>query len=254
VGHDRRDDQRYCARTRHLADQNVGHRGDYTDTITSAVNGLVSDFIAIDNALGVVTATGANTALVNTAFSYLGQCMAASQAAGAASVVMSWHNTVNSPNNVQIISAIAPVVSSSAAVTGTGSAGVTGTQVRTDGTKTLVSTLTGDTFSATDATAKQAIIDSWVAATSPTWGWNAVRALIPTSAVVFTGNTVVTLTIPALVGFQSDSDLVLTQTIPGTILTGGVAIVAAPTVTIARTATNLAPVGTYSMAGTATNS
>jgi hypothetical protein len=139
----------------------------------------------------------------------------------------------------------------SAAIAGTGAAGMSGDDVRAGG-KTLVITLTGDTFVTLDNTKKQAIIDGIVAGSSTTWAWNAVRPSIPTSAVVATSSTVVTVTLPALSGFQIDANQTLTITVPASALTGGNAIVASPTITLSKTSTNLTPVNAYVMSGTAT--
>jgi hypothetical protein len=146
------------------------------------------------------------------------------------------------------------VASTSAALTGTGAAGMTGAEVRAGG-KTIIITLTGDTFVAAGAAfdaIRQAIIDGFVAATSPAWGWNAVRAQIPVTAVARTSSTVATLTLPALPGFQSNTTLTVTGTVPAAAVVGGVALVAAPTIAIARTVTDVTPSGSYTMRGTAT--
>jgi hypothetical protein len=147
-----------------------------------------------------------------------------------------------------------PGSSTTAAVTGTGASGAVGNDVRA-GAKTIVLTLTGETFVAAGATfdaTRQAIIDGIVAASSPTWGWNNTRPSIPVTAVVRTSSTVVTITLPALAGYQTDSNETLTITIPAAALTLGAAIIATPTVTIAKTSTDLTPVDDYTMTGTAT--
>lgn len=144
--------------------------------------------------------------------------------------------------------------STSAAVTGTGGSGMSGAEVRA-GAKTLIITMTGDTFVAAGASfdaARQAILDGIVAATSPTWGWNVVRASIPTSAVVRTSATVCTITLPALAGYQSNTTETLTITVPAAALVLAAPVVATPTVAIARTVTDLSPVGDYNMTGAAT--
>lgn len=142
----------------------------------------------------------------------------------------------------------------SAAVTGTGASGAVGNDIRA-GAKTLILTLTGDTFVAAGATfdaQRQAIIDGIVAGSSPTWGWNNTLASVPVTAVVRTSDTVCTITLPALAGYQSDSDETLTITIPAAAVTLAAAIVATETVTIAKTSTDLTPVDDYTMDGTAT--
>jgi hypothetical protein len=144
------------------------------------------------------------------------------------------------------------VASTSAAVGGTGGAGVTGAELRAGG-KTFSLTLTGDTSLAIDNTIRAAIRAGIAAGSSPTWGWNnRIATLIPLANIVRTSATVFTITLAADPGYQSDTTETLTFTIPGSALTGGVAIVATPTVDIARTVTDLTPVGTYIMRGSAT--
>jgi hypothetical protein len=80
--------------------------------------------------------------------------------------------------------------------------------------------------------ARQAAINGIDSAQSETHGWNAERPNIPTSALVRTSDSVITLTIPSLPNYDITAQEVLTWTIPASVLTGGVAIVATPTVTI----------------------
>jgi len=80
--------------------------------------------------------------------------------------------------------------------------------------------------------ARQAAIDGIVSAQSEANGWNAERSNIPVTALVRTSDTVITLTIPSLPNYDITAQEVLTWTIPASILTGGIAIVATPTWTI----------------------
>jgi len=91
-------------------------------------------------------------------------------------------------------------VGGTAAITGTATASITKADIVAGG-KTIIITLTGDTWVAAGATfdaQRQSIIDNIVSAQSETNGWNAVRSNIAVAAVVRTSDTVVTITLPVL--------------------------------------------------------
>lgn len=92
---------------------------------------------------------------------------------------------------------------------------------------------------------RQSIIDGLVSAQSETNGWNAKRSQITTSAVIRVSDTVVTVTLPPLVGYNITANEFVTATIPSTAVAGGVAIVATPALTIL-------PTGTTGSVGTST--
>lgn len=127
---------------------------------------------------------------------------------------------------------------SSAALTGT----ITSTIDESDivaGGKTIIITLTGDTFVAAGtgpigSTADtQAFIDGFDAASSPANGWNnEVRDKALTSEVVRTSDTVATWTVGAQAGYDISAQEVITGTIPAAVLTGAASLVAVPTFTI----------------------
>jgi len=110
----------------------------------------------------------------------------------------------------------------------------------TTGGKTIIITLTGDTFKAAGtgpigSTADtQALIDGFDAASSPTDGWNnEVRDKALTSEVVRTSSTVATWTVAAQSGFDISAQEIITGIIPTDVLvTGAGAITATPTFTI----------------------
>ena len=123
-------------------------------------------------------------------------------------------------------------------LTGTITASVTEADIVTGG-KTLIITLTGDTFKAAGtgpigSTADtQALIDGIVSAQSETNGWNAERSGIATSDVARTSDSVATLTLPALGTYDITAQETLTDTVPTAVLViGAGAIVATPTFTI----------------------
>ena len=91
-------------------------------------------------------------------------------------------------------------VGTNATVTGTATATITEADVVAGG-KTIIITLTGDTWVAAGATfdaQRQAILDGVVSAQSEADGWNnVVSAHEPVTSVVRTSNTVVTITLTA---------------------------------------------------------
>jgi len=134
----------------------------------------------------------------------------------------------------------------SAAITGTMTASVTEADIVAGG-KTIIITLTNDTFAAAGtgpigSTADtQALIDGFDAASSPTNGWNnEVRDKALTSEVVRTSSTVATWTVAAQTGYDVSSQEVITGIIPTDVLvTAAGAITATPTFTIDSVAVGL---------------
>ena len=126
-----------------------------------------------------------------------------------------------------------------AAITGTITATVDEDDITTGG-KTVIVTLTGDTFKAAGtgpigSTADtQALIDGFDAASSPTNGWNnEVRDKAATTEVVRTSSTVATWTVAAQAGYDISAQEVITGTIPTDVLvTGAGAITGTPTFTV----------------------
>ncbi|MEE8208041.1 MAG: LamG-like jellyroll fold domain-containing protein [Nitrosomonadaceae bacterium] len=135
---------------------------------------------------------------------------------------------------IGITSAVATAV-----LTGTATATIDEADLVTGG-KTIIVTLTGDTFKAAGtgpigSTADtQALIDGFDAASSPTNGWNnEVRDKALTSEVVRTSDTVATWTIGAQAGYDISAQETITGTIPTDVLvTAAGAIIATPTFTV----------------------
>jgi hypothetical protein len=119
----------------------------------------------------------------------------------------------------------------SAALTGTVTT-ATEADIRAGG-KTIILTLTGDTWVTTGATfdaQRQNIINGIDSAQSEATGWDAeVKAKIPVTDVVRTSDTVVTITLSAEAAYDITATETMTATIPATALTGNAAIVASPT-------------------------
>lgn len=125
-----------------------------------------------------------------------------------------------------------------AAVTGTATGSITEADVVTGG-KTIILTLTGDTFVAAGtgpigSTADtQALIDGITSAQTETLGWNnEVRDTEVTTSVVRTSSTVATITLSASASYDITAQETITITIPGAVLVGAAAIVASPTFTV----------------------
>jgi hypothetical protein len=124
----------------------------------------------------------------------------------------------------------------SAAVTGTATASITETDVVAGG-KTIIITLTGDTWIAAGAGSfdlqRDEILQGLDSAQSEALGWNLqVRDLEVLTAVVRTSDTVVTITLTAKALYDITAQETITVTVPGTALVGTVAIVATPTFTV----------------------
>lgn len=93
-----------------------------------------------------------------------------------------------------------------------------------DGGKTIIITLSGDTWVAAGATfdaQRQAIIDGLDSAQAEATGWNAeVRDNMAVTDVVRTSATVVTITLPASAAYQITAPETITVTVPADALTG----------------------------------
>jgi len=126
-----------------------------------------------------------------------------------------------------------------AALTGTVTASINESDIVT-GSKTIILTLTGDTWAAAGtgpigSTADtQALIDGLDAASSPTNGWNnEVRDKEVTTAVVRTSSTVATITLTAQAGYDISAQEIITCTIPAAVLvTSAIDVTASPTFTV----------------------
>ena len=123
----------------------------------------------------------------------------------------------------------------SAAITGTATASITETDIVTGG-KTIIITLTGDTWVAAGAAfdaQRQNIINGLDSAQAEANGWDAkVKALEVVTAVVRTSNTVVTVTLTASATYDITATETITVTVPGTAVVGGNPIVGTPTFTV----------------------
>jgi hypothetical protein len=136
---------------------------------------------------------------------------------------------------------------STAGVTGTATASITEADIVTGG-KTIILTLSGDTFVAAGtgpigSTADtQAIIDGITSAQTETLGWNnEVRDTEVTTAVVRTSSTVATITLTASASYDITATETITATIPAVALTLAAAVVATPTFTVAPVASGFQP-------------
>lgn len=123
----------------------------------------------------------------------------------------------------------------SAVITGTVTTAVESDIVA--GGKTIIITLTGDTWIAAGAGSfdlqRDEIIAGLDSAQSELLGWdNTVKALQAVTGVVRTSDTVVTITLDAQATYSITSNETITVTVPATAVSGGNAIVASPTFTV----------------------
>lgn len=120
----------------------------------------------------------------------------------------------------------------SAALTGTVTNTLTNEDVQAGG-KTIILTLTEDTWVASGATfngQRQNIIDGLDSDGSAPAGWDAVvKAGQSVAGVIRTSDTVVTITLDAFPAYSIATPEIVTATVPGTALTGGNPLVATPT-------------------------
>lgn len=148
-----------------------------------------------------------------------------------------YHNSNTTCGQLSITYTVPPV---SAAITGTATASITEADIVTGG-KTIIVTLTNDTWVAAGATfdaQRQAIINGIDSAQAEATGWDAVvKATQGVSGVVRTSNTVVTITLDAQATYNITAAETITVTVPSASLTGaGGAVVASPTLTVSPVA------------------
>jgi hypothetical protein len=124
-----------------------------------------------------------------------------------------------------------------AALTGTATAGINETDIVAGG-KTIIITLTGDTWVTSGATfdgQRQNIINGIDSGQSEGTGWDAVvKALQGVAGVVRTSDTVVTVTLDAQATYNITAQETITVTIPATALTLAGSVVATPTFTVSH--------------------
>lgn len=134
-----------------------------------------------------------------------------------------------------------PTPTPSAALSGTIASGATEEDIVTGGL-TVILTLTNDTWVAAGATfeaQRQAILDGLVSAQSEDAGWN--EEVIPNLAVttvVRTSDTVCTVTLTAIAGYEITTNELVSATIPSAALTSGAELSAPPSFTIEASADN----------------
>jgi hypothetical protein len=109
------------------------------------------------------------------------------------------------------------------------------------GGKTIIISLSGDTWVAAGATfdgQRQAIINGLDSDQSYVTGWNAeVRDNMAVTTVVRTDDTTVTITLPVSAVYAIDGGETVTVTVPASALVGGVSAIATPTIGITPTIT-----------------
>lgn len=132
-----------------------------------------------------------------------------------------------------------PSVAATAVVTGTLTAGVDESSIVAGG-ETIIITLTNATWVAAGAAfdaIRQDIINGIDSAQAEATGWDAVVIpAIAVTGVVRTSDSVVTITLPAVAGYDITAAEELTVTVPLSATDYALAIVATPTITITPTA------------------
>ena len=135
-----------------------------------------------------------------------------------------------------LLPATAQIQAKSAAVTGTATASITEADVVAGG-KTIIITLTGDTWIAAGAASfdlqRLNIIQGLDSAQSEALGWNLqVRDTEVATAVVRTSDTVVTITLSASALYNITAQETITVTVPSTAVVSGQTINATPTFSV----------------------
>jgi len=128
-----------------------------------------------------------------------------------------------------------------AAITGTATVGIVESDI-VDGGKTIIITLTGDTWVASGGTfdaQRQAIIDGLDSAQVESTGWNAeVRDKQGVDGVVRTSDEVVTITLDAQGAYDITAQETITVTVPASALvTSSTEVIGSPTFTVATEVT-----------------
>jgi len=101
------------------------------------------------------------------------------------------------------------------------------------GGKTIVLTVTNDTWVTFNDTIRQAIIDGLDSAQSEATGWNAeVRDKEVVGSVVRDSSTQVTITLSAAAAYDITADEEITVTVPASALTGGSSVTATPALAV----------------------
>ena len=142
----------------------------------------------------------------------------------------------HAPLSTLPISTLGGAAAASAVITGTITASVTEADIVAGG-KTLIITLTGDTWIAAGAGSfdlqRDEIIAGVDSGQSETFGWDLVpKVLQSLGGVVRTSDTVVTITWDAFATYNITATETITVTVPGTAVVLGGSLVATPTFTI----------------------
>ena len=145
------------------------------------------------------------------------------------------------------------VSAGSAVVSGTITPSATEADVAAGG-KTIVITLTNDTWGATvgeDNAITTALINGIDSAQSEATGWDAlVKANLDFNDVTRTSDTVVTITLGAEAAYNISADETITVTVPASAVGSGGAIVAAPTFDVTAASISAAVTGTVTPSAT----
>jgi len=200
----------------------ITNTGDASDTLgTLTISGTGWAISSADNPSGLtIAASATRTVTVTGNFP--------SEGSGQTGILTIPSSDAGSPYVINLTSSVM-----SAAVTGTATASIKESNIVAGG-KTIIITLTNDTWVAAGATfnaQRQAIINGIDSAQAEATGWDAVvKALQGVAGVVRTSDTVVTITLDAQSTYNITAAETITVTVPSAALTGnGGAVVATPT-------------------------
>jgi len=214
-----------------------GAAADSSVAATSVADDWVVDFLYIGGTITASVGAGQTLRASNAGVNGNdGRMYASTETATGVSTTMSWTHAF--ANRTLVALAVIPG-GASAAITGT----ITDPPLHRytfaeDGGKTIIITLTGDTWVAAGATfdaIRQDIINGLDAADATANGWNEViRDTMPVTAVVRTSATVVTITLPVFPTYAPAATQTITVTVPASAVTLASPITATPTFTTYR--------------------
>jgi hypothetical protein len=154
--------------------------------------------------------------------------------AGVSYIAENTGSNINSFRATQVFVTVDYTSAATCALTGTVTTAVESDIVT--GGKTVILTLTGDTWVTAGATfdgQRQNIINGMDSAQAEAGGWDAkVKGLQGVAGVVRTSATVVTITLDAQAAYAITANETITVTVPSTALTGAAALVASPTFSV----------------------
>ncbi len=218
----------------HLNDTSGAHAASAISADSTTLVGVGTDVQAVleelDDSVAAVTGSTAALGAAGGTISLFG---------ATAAVRQNIDSAASAANIVAALISAGLLTNCTAVTTGTAVAGgVLESEIVTGG-QTIILTLTGGTWAASGATfdaQRQAIINGLTAAEAEAGGWNAtVKPAMVVTNVVRTSASIVTITLPAVAGYQITVNENVTPTIPTAALADVYeAVVAAPNVVVTQ--------------------